>query len=835
MNALNGERQPRDTVELAQEMQVAYLDYAMSVIVSRALPDVRDGLKPVQRRILYAMFHDLHLQHTGPYRKSARIVGEVLGKYHPHSDQSVYDAMVRLAQDFSLRYPLVDGQGNLGSVDGDNPAAMRYTEARLSAISALMLEDLTKDAVAWNLNFDNSLQEPAVLSTALPNLLVNGANGIAVGMATQIPPHNLGEVCDALCHLIDQFDRHPDVTIPELMDHIKGPDFPTGGRLFRFAPNSQEDRLRAAYASGSGRVTVRAKVHIEAMRMGRSRIVVTQLPYLTNKAHLIERTVQLVRQGSLSGISDIRDESDRAGMRICIELTRTALPQKVLSRLFTLTPMEQTCSLAMVALVNDRPLRLNLKEILLHFIEHRTEIVRRRSEFDLRRARERLHVVEGLLAALDQLDDVIRTIRRSRRPDTARTNLMKTFKFTQAQARAILAMPLRQLVGLEIRQLRDERQSLSGTIRELEDLLGSDAKIRDVIQRELEDIKERFGDSRRTLILNEAAQTPTDEDLEPDQTVWVALGRRGAVKRYAYRGMGSSRFREIGRNSGIMAVTANTRDMLYLFSADGKCQRVQIFRVPQSGSPTHVADLTGFTRRDAIVAALPLPRDSHHGMTEHVCLISKNGQVKRIPVQLLIEASGEELQPIRLAKGDKLGWVLLSNGGQSLMLFTARGKAIHFPETDVRARSLATGGVGGMKIAASDCIVDATLTEKSSTILSITRQGYIKRTPVSEYTLQSRAGSGLISHKLTSQEDDIVAGLSAKSRSEGARIAVRAGRKTYILTLTDIPESGRMTLGRRVALQGQEGTVDSATLIWSDSEAPGRPGRRSRAAVKANA
>ena len=475
-------------VDIAAEMQVAYLDYAMSVIVARALPDVRDGLKPVHRRILYAM-HDMGLTSNKPYKKSARIVGEVLGKYHPHNDASVYDAMVRMAQAFSLRYPLVDGQGNFGSIDGDNAAAMRYTEARLAAISDLVLTDIEKDTIDWRDNFDTTLKEPGVLPAALPNLLVNGANGIAVGMATNIPPHNLAEVVDATVHLIDHFGKIDEIGVNDLQQFIKGPDFPTGGILFRYRQgNKGEEEIDAiwqAYATGRGRLILQAKAHFEEMSRSRSRIVVTELPYQTNKTNLLERIALLVRDGKIEGITDLRDESDRTGMRIVIELTRNVEPKVVLERLLRLTPMQQTFGMSLLALVDGEPRTLTLKRILVLFIEHRQEIIRRRSEYDLARARARSHIVEGLLKALDILDEVIQTIRRSQRVETARANLMRSFGFTQVQAQAILDMPLRRLTALERKQLQDEHKELRQRIAYLEGLLADDAKILGVVREEL--------------------------------------------------------------------------------------------------------------------------------------------------------------------------------------------------------------------------------------------------------------------------------------------------------------------------------------------------------------
>ena len=824
MSDLNGARPSYAPRALTREMEEAYLDYAMSVLVSRALPDVRDGLKPVHRRILYAMYRDLRLFSTGPYKKSARIVGEVLGKYHPHSDQAVYDAMVRLAQDFSVRYPLVDGQGNFGSIDGDNPASIRYTEARLASIAHLTVADLDKDTVAWNANFDDSLKEPAVLPTVLPNLLVNGANGIAVGMATQIPPHNLGEVCDALCFLLDRYARKDEIGTAELLAYIKGPDFPTGGRLYRYAAagKAREDRLLDGYARGRGSFAVQAKMHEEAMGMGRTRLVVTQIPYLTNKAHLIERIAHLAQRGQLPGIADLRDESDRAGMRICLELSRahSAPPQKrqLLDRLFRLTPLQQNFSLSLVALVDGAPIRVNLKEILERFLRHRLDVVRRRTAFDLAAAQARLHIVEGLLQALDMLDAVIQTIRQSRRPETARKNLMKAFDFSPEQAQAILDMPLRQLVALEIRQLRDEFRALIRQVQALEALLASEERMRAVIQEELQQVKAEYGDERRTRIMEQEVRPLSEEDLEPDQTVWISVGRQGTVKRYAYRGMRAGRFKEIGRNGSLATVAANTRDMLYLFSADGKCQRVQIFRVPHAGSPKHVADLTAFSRRDAIVAAIPLPRDSRHDLSGHLTFVTRQGVVKRIQVNRLIEAPGEELKVITLKKGDRLGWVLLSDGDQEVMLFTARGKAIRFREADIRSMSLGAAGVRGPQFDADDAMVAAVLAQATSAVLSVTEKGFIKRTPIAEYPLRKRTGKGVANHKLSAKTGTIVGAVALNLQDDKAKVTLQAGRSHIVLDALSIPESRRTAAGRPVPAWQPAEAVDAITLIWSDAE-----------------
>ena len=849
----NDLRVNQSELSLRTEMETSYLDYAMSVIVARALPDVRDGLKPVQRRILHAMHHDLNLRSNGPFRKSARIVGEVLGKYHPHSDQSVYDAMMRLAQDFSLRYPVVDGQGNLGSIDGDNPAAMRYTEARLSAISALMLTDIEKNTVDWVPNFDQSLEEPTVLTASLPNLLVNGSNGIAVGMATQVPPHNLGEVCAAVRHLLDRWEEREAVTVTDLMQHIRGPDFPTGGTLFRLGPGRAgsvpDDRLRQAYESGRGRATVRAKVHVEDARMGRQRIVVYEIPYQTNKTSLLERIADCARNGQITGISDLRDESDRAGMRICVDLVRGANTDKVIADLFSLTPMEQTFSISLVALVNGRPERLNLKKLVELFIEHRVDIVRRRSRFDLDRAEQRAHIVEGLLMALDQIDEVIRTIRNSRSPDSARNNLIREFGFTEAQSRAVLAMPLGQLVAMERSRLRSEFKDLAARIKELQALLASDRRIRDAIADEMDEIQRQFADSRRTEVKDDQARTPTAEELEPDQTVWVCVGRRGTVRRYAYKGMQSGSFRDIGRNGGIAAVAANTRDVLYVFSASGRAQRIQAHKVPQTGRAGHVADLTAFTRRDRIVAGIALPREVAPDEGVWVLLATAQGNVKKISGHHLAAAWGDDVTVMPLAKGDSLVAAVAVNSSRELMLFTRQGKTIRFDGDEVRPSRLPAQGVRGIRLGKGDGVAAAAVAPATGTVLTVTEQGMAKRTDLEEFNLQARGGAGLLAHKLDETTGSIAGALAIAAGQADARISIGAGNNIRTLDPDDVPLSSRVTKGRRIlkpqatgaalpepADDGNDGSapakrsrpssatglIDSVTLIWSDHSVDGQ-------------
>ena len=616
--------------DITQEMQTAYLDYAMSVIVARALPDVRDGLKPVHRRILYAMWHDLSLTYDKPHKKSARIVGEVLGKYHPHGDTAVYDAMVRMAQDFSLRYPLVDGQGNFGSIDGDNAAAMRYTEARLAKISNLVLTDLEKETVGWHPNFDNTLREPDILPATLPNLLINGSSGIAVGMATNIPPHNLGEVVDALFFLIDRYDKVEEITTEQLMQFVKGPDFPTGGIVYRYREAGKDeddtDAIAQGYSVGKSRLVMQAKAHFEEISRGRTRIIITELPYQTNKTALLERIADLVRDGKIEGIADLRDESDRTGMRIVVELTRTVEPKDVLADLYKYTPLQQTFGMQLLALVDGQPRMLSLKRMLHLFIQHRQEIIRRRSVFELKQARARAHIVEGLLRALDILDEVIHTIRHSQTVDTARKNLMANFKFSELQAQAILDLQLRRLAALERKRLQEEYDELKKRIAYLEDLLAHPHKILGVIRDELVAIKQEYGDARRTQIVDRTRGALTTHDLLPDQMVWVSVSKNGDVRRQPATKATTTVLRQIGKDSQVALLTANTRDLLYVFSKDGRCGRIGIHEIPEDGSSKPISELSGFLGRDAITAAVTLPRDRTNGDAGYLLLRHRTGR-----------------------------------------------------------------------------------------------------------------------------------------------------------------------------------------------------------------
>ena len=780
-------------IEITTEMHASYLDYAMSVIVARALPDVRDGLKPVHRRILYAM-HDMGVTSNKPYKKSARIVGEVLGKYHPHNDTSVYDAMVRMAQEFSLRYPLVDGQGNFGSIDGDNAAAMRYTEARLATISDLMLADIEKDTIDWNDNFDTTLKEPGILPAALPNLLINGANGIAVGMATNIPPHNLAEVVDATVYLIDHFNRIDEVGVNDLLQCIKGPDFPTGGILFRYrqaAKGDEEiDAISQGYATGRARLIMQAKAHFEEMSRSRSRIVVTDLPYQTNKTNLLERIALLVRDGKIHGITDLRDESDRTGMRIVIELTRNVDPKTVLARLLKLTPMQQTFGMSLLALVDGEPVTLTLKRILRLFIEHRQEIIRRRSQFDLAKARARSHIVEGLLKALDILDEVIQTIRRSQRVDTARTNLIRAFGFTEVQAQAILDMPLRRLTALERKQLQDEHKELQQLIAYLEDLLSDDGKILGVIREDLLALRQQHADRRRTQIVELPQGTLTATDLLPDRRVWVALGAKGSLRRLDFSGITRAGLRQAAQNAAASLLTANTRDQLFFFAANGRCHRLGVHELPQEGRG-HLADLTDFSRRDTIASMLALPHAAAEG---YLFLVTRQGTVKRIALADFTQVALNAFDVISVNAKDGLACVLLTPGDGEVLLVTRTGRSIRFAEEKVRVMGTAARGVAGINLKRGDEVIAALPVAPDGELLTVTSDGYVKRTPIDEFSLQGRGGGGIIAHKLDERTGDLAGAAMLTPEHDLAAFITQKG-VAKPLALDDIPSSGRSALG----------------------------------------
>jgi DNA gyrase subunit A len=794
-------------VDIEREMQDAYLDYAMSVIVSRALPDVRDGLKPVHRRILYAM-HDMKLHPHAPYKKSARIVGEVLGKYHPHGDAAVYEAMARMAQDFSMRAPLVDGQGNFGSIDGDPPAAMRYTEARLTTLAQEMLTDIEKDTVDFIENFDGSLAEPTVLPTRLPNFLLNGASGIAVAMATNVPPHNLGEICDALVFMINQMvkGKGDAISIEDLIRFVQGPDFPTGGIVYRYAVGSDaddesNDLIRSAYAVGRSRLTVQAKAHIEEMTRNRHRIVVTELPYQTNKTHLIERIADLVRDDKIEGITDLRDESDRQGMRIVIELTRTVEPRQVLQQLFKLTPMQQTFGMNMLALVDGEPRLLSLKRALQLFIEHRQEIITRRSRYELDKDRKRAHVLEGLLVALANLDEVIATIRASRTADTARRNLRRKFKLTEVQAQAILDTPLRRLAALERKKIETEHKDTLKHIKYLESLLRSPKKILGVIKDDLLELKSKYDSPRRTHIVAGEKGHLTTRDLVPEEDVIVAVSRSGRICRWPEdQGLDPAR----GRQKDPLAVvtTANTRDALYLFTEDGKAIVVPAHQVPTGAAPGEglsVAELAGLPRQLVVTAALSLaPTPSGY-----LFLTSRRGRVKRITLDDLTAARTAEITVMKLEKGDALAWATRTVGKEDVILIVSNGQAIRFSEEDVRPMGLPAAGVLGVKMGEGDQVVGMGVYRPRGDVVVISQMGIGKRSALSEYPRQGRYGMGVTTASLSAKTGQLAAGVVA-SASDRLLIVSEKGNSKAIY-VRSLPKAQRATQGKElIAIRGRD-------------------------------
>jgi DNA gyrase subunit A len=785
-------------VNIGQEMREAYLDYAMSVIVSRALPDARDGLKPVHRRILYAMY-DMGIRSDTPYKKSARIVGEVLGKYHPHGDAAVYETLVRLAQDFSMRYPLIDGQGNFGSIDGDGAAAMRYTEARMADIGEELLVDIEKETVNFADNFDGTLQEPTVLPSSIPNLLISGSSGIAVGMSTNIPPHNLNEVCDALVYMLGRWDELDDITVEDLMKYIIGPDFPTGGLVYRHKNSGQdEDTLVAAYATGRGKLTMRARVHTEDMGRGKSRIIVTELPYQTNKSALVERIATLARDGKVEGIADLRDESDRQGLRLSIELQRGVDAEKVLELLFKLTPLEDTFGIIMLALVNNEPRLLSLKQALRVYLEHRQEVVRRRSEFDLERARARAHILEGLLKALDNLDEVISIIRKSRNAETARNNLVKTLKITEIQAQAILDMQLRRLAALEHRRIQDEYQEKLELIAYLEGLLSSPEQMRGVIAEELSTIKQAYGNPRRTIIVDDKPVGVTLTDLTPKENTWVTLTVNGKLGR-TYDDT-PPKVTTATKVPPRFILDCDTSRILYLFTAAGTAATLPVHQLPQVEDPaegTLFNSLAPLPANSDIVAMVALPTSLETGF---IFFVSEQGEVKRLRIEDLPGLSANELALMDVETGDRLGWVLVTDGNCEVMLTTRYGQAIRFKESDVRPTGLSAGGMRGIKLKnGDDRVIGAVHANDNYDLWIISSDGIAKSTPMDEYPTQGRAGSGVLTAKLpkespglaataTGKPDDNIIVLTSRNKPKYMRIGLaprvkRAARGDFVISL----------------------------------------------------
>lgn len=789
------------SVDIDTEVRRAYLDYAMSVIVSRALPDARDGLKPVQRRILYAMY-DMGIRPNTPHKKSARIVGEVLGKYHPHGDSSIYEAMARMAQDFSVRYLLVEGQGNFGSVDGDPPAAMRYTEARLAPIVMEMLQDIDKDTVDWAENFDSSLKEPTVLPSNLPNLLVNGASGIAVGMSTNIPPHNLGEVVDALVYLLDHWKKLDDVGVEDLLKLMPGPDFPTGGLVYCREQADDDDALLKAYATGRGRITIRARAHIEEIKGGRQRIVVTELPYQVNKSSLVMSIAKLVRGGKLEGIADLRDESDRQGMRLVVELNRNADVAQALHDLYRHTSLETRYSIIMLALVDGQPRTLPLKKALLIFLEHRLELLGRRARYELERARRRAHIVEGLLIALDNLDEVIDTIRRSRTVETARKNLRQRFKLSEGQAQAILDMPLKRLAALERKKLQAEYKELRATIKSLEVLLRTPKKQRGVVRAELLALQECYADPRRTHILAVKGEQVDVAALAPDEPVWITVTRQGHIGRTPGEG-NPPRISARPQEAPVAILAASTRDTLTLFTAEGLAVSLPVHQVLEGaawrGAGSPASTLTHLRDDDDVVAALAMPASPPEGA---VFFVTAQGQVKRMLPEGLPGVGREPIPIIRLDEGDWLVDVVWVLDQDEIVLGTAGGQGICFAVAQVRPTGVSAGGMAGIRLIDEDVVAGVAVVRPRARLLTITGHGMAKRTSFGDLPRQRRGGKGVQLAKLIRGERLMGLG-TLLTGTHFVSVTQRGAAKT--LTGRSVKAQGRATRGASIiALRGRD-------------------------------
>lgn len=802
---------------IVAEMEESYLDYAMSVIVSRALPDARDGLKPVHRRILYVM-HELGLRSSAKFRKSAAVVGDVMGKYHPHGDSAIYDALARMAQDFSMRHMLVNGQGNFGSIDGDNPAAMRYTEAKMQKLTEEMLNDIEKNTVEFRPNYDGSKKEPSVLPTKVPNLLLNGTVGIAVGMATNIPPHNLGELIDAIAHLLE----NPDATVEDLLEYIQGPDFPTGGIVY------DKDVLKQAYLTGRGSVVVRGKAEIEEGKGGRYQIRINELPYQVNKSNMIEKMARLVTDKVIGGISDIRDESDREGIRVIIELKKDSYPQKVLNLLFKHTELQSSFGYNCIALADGlQPRLLNLQEMLQIFINHRRDVITKRITYDRDRAKERAHILEGLKIALDDIDAVIDTIKKSADKDIAKENLVKKFKLSEIQADAILQMRLQTLSGLERKKVEDELAEKLKFIAECEAILKDPKKIDGIISEEIAKIKESFAEERRTTIVKHAVGQFSAKDTIPNAPMIVALTTGGYVKR-----LSPMQFRAQSRGGkGVKGMTTKDEDEiqtllhvmnhddLLFFTNTGRVFKLPAYELPQGSRIAKgqaIVNLLQLQPDEVITAILKSDLDDK----THLFMVTEQGTVKRTELNQFDNIRRSGLIAQKMNDGDKLRWVLATGGKDEILIVTKKGKAIRFPEEDVRAMGRAAAGVRGIKLGSEDIVVEAgAITDsKTSKLLVVMENGLGKMTPVEEYRFQGRGGSGVKAAQLTSKTGDIVGGCILQEGDDGDLLCLSKQGQAIRMRLSDIPSRGRATQGVIVMRLKARDKVATMSVVMQDKE-----------------
>lgn len=809
-------------INIEDEMKSAYIDYSMSVIVARALPDVRDGLKPVHRRILYGM-HDLGLAYNKPHKKSARVVGEVLGKYHPHGDSSVYDAMVRMAQDWSLRYPLIDGQGNFGHIDGDSPAAMRYTEARLGRIADELLMDIKKETVDFELNFDDSLEEPTVLPSRFPNLLVNGASGIAVGMATNMLPHNLNEVIDGIVATVD----NPEIEIDDLFQYIKAPDMPTGGIIYGLSG------VHDAYRTGRGRVVVRGQAEIQTTSTGKEQIIISEIPYQVNKANLIVKMADLVNEGRITGISDIRDESDRrTGIRIVVDLKRDAMGSVVLSKLYKYTPLQSSYGVNNIALVNGRPKVLNLKQLIEEFIKFRLEVIVRRTQYDLRKAEERAHILEGLLIALDNLDEVISLIRNSKTVDEAREGLMTQFELSEIQARAILDMRLQKLVGLEREKVKEEYEEILKTIAHLKSILASEQMQRDIIKEELEEIREKYGDERKTRITFAEGEISI-EDLIPNEEVVVTISHLGYIKRtkvdeYRVQGRGGrgsrgSKTRDLDFIEHMFV--AKSHNYLLLFSEKGRCHWLRVYEIPEAAKTATgrvIQNIIQLPKDDKIKAFIIIEdlTDQEFLDNNYIIFSTKKGMIKKTVVEAFSRPRVNGINAITIREDDYLIEAKLSDGSREILLANRNGRAIRFPESKVRPMGRSAAGVRGISLDddGQDAVIGMLSVDPNEpvTILVISDKGNGKRSPLDEYRVTNRGGKGVKTMQITEKTGPLV---GIKAVYDGDQLMITSKEGIMIrMSLDDIRVMGRATQGVKVISLGKQDEIaDIAVVRESES------------------
>ncbi|MCM2990631.1 DNA gyrase subunit A [Bacillus safensis] len=802
-------------VNISQEMRTSFLDYAMSVIVSRALPDVRDGLKPVHRRILYAM-NDLGMTSDKPFKKSARIVGEVIGKYHPHGDSAVYEAMVRMAQDFNYRNMLVEGHGNFGSVDGDSAAAMRYTEARLSKISMEILRDITKDTIDYQDNYDGSEREPIVMPARFPNLLVNGATGIAVGMATNIPPHQLGEVIDGVLAI----SQNPEMTTQELMEIIPGPDFPTAGQIIG------RSGIRKAYETGRGSITLRAKSIIEETSSGKQRIVINEIPYQVNKARLIEKIADLVRDKKIDGITDLRDESDRNGMRIVIELRRDANAHVLLNNLYKQTTLQTSFGVNLLALVDGQPKVLSLKQCLEYYLEHQKVIIRRRTAYELRKAEARAHILEGLRIALDHLDEVISLIRSSQTAEIARNGLMENYSLSEKQAQAILDMRLQRLTGLEREKIEEEYKGLVDLIAELKAILADNEKVLEIIREELTEIKERFNDTRRTEIVTAGIETIEDEDLIPVENIVITLTHNGYIKRlpastYRSQKRGGKGVQGMGTNEDDFVeqlISTSTHDTILFFSNKGKVYRAKGYEIPEFGRTAKgipIINLLEVEKGEWINAIIPV---SEFDEDSYLFFTTRHGVSKRTSLSQFANIRNNGLIALSLRDEDELMAVRLTNGEKQIIIGTKKGMLIRFDETDVREMGRTAAGVKGITLSEDDIVVGMEILESDANVLIVTEKGYGKLTPEKEYRVQSRGGKGLKTCKITDNNGPLVAVKATNAEAEEDLMIITGSGVIIRMAVSDISTTGRVTQGVRLIRLGDDEHVATVALVEQSQE-----------------